>query len=589
MESYLNLSSNAYFYMLEKPLSLRNITQIAGEVSQEKIGRFKYSTKKQIKQLDDTELTYSFFIFELIKKTPFLLSDKYKEKKYGYLLLIEYDSYLIVNSKYTTNLKKVLENYAEPIEYGKISRFLLDDDTKYKKLLMHNTNISSFNNSIRRRSVEANNLVNSFSPINLGKQLVKSMVINNDGKNYSLAMATSKINEKQSKIMFTDFCSWTVQIVNKLNNYDSSESYLENFAQPVDKDFLLQLKPNTILFSFMDIIEKISQANEAFYNSYSGKKINISISSLISIFKEDMRSSTSLIPLDSEGNLYEIKNNIINDLIVKRNKVSMKIFSKKLRDVVLIFDDKSINFCDVMNLYSNFIINFEDLQYAYSNGQLFYDHQMEKNMPSLLSIFKTYPMLTKTVSEKGKLIKENVRFSENTLFDFIENYLSNSDYLICDDLGHEIADYISLSEDTEINLYHAKSDHNKNLSASAFHVVVSQALKNLGSIIDVNKMDLENKRKVWKEKYGNTKIDKFHTRIPGKNVDTAIEVLQKNNVNPLVIKKVWLVVDFISKQELERQIANGPSKIAIQVIWLLSCFISECSEAGVKPIIACKP
>ena len=99
MESYLNLNSNAYFYTLEKSLSERAVTQIAGEVSQGKKGRFKYSTKRKIVEIDNVTLNYSLFIFELIKKPNFLLTSKYQEKKYGYLLLIEYDNYLIVNSK----------------------------------------------------------------------------------------------------------------------------------------------------------------------------------------------------------------------------------------------------------------------------------------------------------------------------------------------------------------------------------------------------------------------------------------------------------------------------------------------------------
>ncbi|EMF0260294.1 hypothetical protein V1268_000548 [Enterococcus hirae] len=589
MESYLNLNSNAYFYSLEKALSKRAVTQIAGEVSQGKKGNFKCSTKRKTVEINNTILNYSLFIFELIKKPNFLLTSRYEEKKYGYLLLIEYDNYLIVNSKYANGLKKVLENYADPLEYDKISRFLLNETTEYKKLLTQNTNISSYVSSIRRRAVEANNLVNSFSPVNAGKQLVKSMAIKTEGKNYSLSMGTSKINEKQPKIMFSDFCLWAVQIVDKLKNYNPTENYLENFAQPTNKELLLLLKPTTILFSFVDILEIVSKANKATYISNSGNVINIKLEKFVNIFKEDKNSSFSLIPSDGEENLYKIKNNVVNDLVVKKNKKSMKIHSKKLQRILIDINEESINFCDILNLYSHFIINFEDLKYAYSDNELFYDHQMEKNMSSFLSIFEPYPNLENIVSEKGKTKKDDVNFPQKTLFNFIENTFSEAEYLICDDLGNEIADYISFSEDIDINLYHAKSDYKKKFSASSFHIVVSQALKNLGGIIDVNKMNLSNKKKVWGGNYANTKISRLHTKLPHRNVDTAIEVLKKNNTNPLVTKSVWLVVDFISKKELEKQIKNGPDKIAIQLIWLLSCFVAECSEVGVKPRIACKP
>lgn len=55
------------------------------------------------------------------------------------------------------------------------------------------------------------------------------------------------------------------------------------------------------------------------------------------------------------------------------------------------------------------------------------------------------------------------------------------------------------------------------------------------------------------------------------------------------INRVWLVVDFISKEDLIEQLEKGPNKVAIQIIWLLSSFVNDCREMGVQPRIACKP
>lgn len=52
--------------------------------------------------------------------------------------------------------------------------------------------------------------------------------------------------------------------------------------------------------------------------------------------------------------------------------------------------------------------------------------------------------------------------------------------MICDDLGTECADFVAANfEERQLALIHAKAGDGKKVSASAFHDVVAQAMKNL--------------------------------------------------------------------------------------------------------------
>lgn len=590
MEGNLMLDSNSYFYKIDRQLSIIEITQIAGKVSSDKIDGFECEIKGQKKRIYEREIRYSLFVFQLTKEPTFLVSSSLKETKFGYLLMVEYDGYLIVNSKYATGLRRALESVVEQIEYEKLSGFLLTDTTIFKRFSLKNTNISSYNSSIRKRTVEANNLADSFTPLSASKQLVRSLKIRNeDERDYSISLGTSRVAVPGKKVMFTEFCIWAIDIVEKLKAYLPSNNYMQSFALPVDKIKLDNLVPATIMIDFSSVIDYINKCDCITYSKDPLKPKTLDKDIIAKIFKEDNCQAFELSADPNNQKLYLVDNPYINDFYVKKNKKSIKVVSKKLQDLQFHVGKESIRFFDAINDSRQILINFSDIEYAYTQDELFYDHQLEKATQSFLSIFHPYPELKETISEKGSFSEESEEFEENTLFSFIENTFDVDDYLICDDLGHEVADYISVTENETINFYHAKSDHKKKLSASAFHVVVSQALKNLGNIVNVEKMDLENKEVIWGKNYSNTKISRVTTKIDGGDASKAIEMLKATSFASSSTKRVWLVVDFISKSELIEQLKNRPNKRTVQIIWLLSSFVNDCREVGVQPRIACKP
>jgi hypothetical protein len=199
-----------------------------------------------------------------------------------------------------------------------------------------------------------------------------------------------------------------------------------------------------------------------------------------------------------------------------------------------------------------------------------------------------------------------VRWGEKSEFQLIEKtYKRTYKYLICDDFETEWADYIGISSkkvtffackhaDMEIgNTGTIKTDSH---SASKFHDVVAQALKNLGNL-NPSASQLKQKLIEWKKKYLTSLIER--TSSSDTELKKAVQMWTEKQYQPNFEKEFVLVVNFLSKKRLEKrfkEIKNAlnqseetktKDEAAFQQLWLLSSFVSTCLEAGVTPKVIC--
>src|SRR5262249_3102502 len=108
----------------------------------------------------------------------------------------------------------------------------------------------------------------------------------------------------------------------------------------------------------------------------------------------------------------------------------------------------------------------------------------------LLRVLLPLPAVAALNSEKGPVGSATADgWAAGSVFEFIDragptgllgNLGVNADVLVCDDLGNELADFIVLRFSPPLVAFvHAKVDpHGGQLSASAFHDVCGQAVKN---------------------------------------------------------------------------------------------------------------
>ena len=280
------------------------------------------------------------------------------------------------------------------------------------------------------------------------------------------------------------------------------------------------------------------------------------------------------------------------------NNKNKKTITYHIEDIDVFYkykdDDKEITLKELIE--NNSTILFDNSQFFYYKKTLFQDSKLQDS--GFLRYFHAENNMINAKSEKGIFNQNSVNFSDDSIFDILEKRLRGLEYtdIICDDLGNERADYIAFDEN-RLGFFHAKykqvdSDRGKK-SASALHDVVSQALKNLVFLDNIENINLEQTyQHKWLEKYKNNNIQTQINRIreSANSSNSIVERIKETNRQINVQKYMVLVVNFISKSEISDYIQNPSTNTQIQqIVWLLSSFISTCQEMNIIPQIICKP
>ncbi len=183
----------------------------------------------------------------------------------------------------------------------------------------------------------------------------------------------------------------------------------------------------------------------------------------------------------------------------------------------------------------------------------------------------------------------------DSVFGFVESqFMPNADFFICDDLGREWADHIGL-DDESISFFHSKFK-DTNFSASAFQDIIGQAQKNLGNL-SPSDYQWPMKEGFWANDYRINGVQTSISRIrKGGTVEDTVNHFKAIKSYPNLRKKVFLIINFISKKDLEDRLiklADGDAfperNEVIQILWFVSSLNSSCYEVGTEVYICCKP
>ena len=587
----LILNDAAYFYHNENILSINLVKKIFQSVSKNKTGRFVHNKINQTMNYGDKVITFSLCIFKTKGKPTFLNSEgSEEEQKYSYVLLIQYSDMIIISKKNISGLEKLISEYIREIDYVTISRLFLSDRAFFEKFSMSNMDISD--NAVRRRNIEAINLKSSYSPIYASKYILNSIRIKDqDSNRITLALNTSRINRLGKKGSFNDYLEWIIQVVDKIKSFELQESYLDNFSTPINiQETLIHLTPTSILFNFGELLDELDRGDiERIEYRNDEKRIRfIDLQKIISKFNTFCEVNVAVTE-NTGKQLYWIANPIDQKIQIKKLKSSMKVYSSKLKNIYLIYTSSEISLIDYINNTQNFIVTFSEFDIVYTNKRLFKDNKLLANLENFINVFEEYPVLENILSEKGNVTSRMTKFDKNTLFNFVDSTLvKDPDYLFCDDLGNEFADFISVYKQKSICFYHAKYSSSQ-FSASDFQIVISQALKNIGNMT-LSSDQLEKKRERWNSNYSGSNISMMRK---GDTVDNGISNFIKTLNHPNSTSHIYIVVNYISKNRLISELTQlrkggTPPTQTIQLFWLLSSFISTCKELGFHAHITCK-
>lgn len=594
----LVLNENAYFFKKIQSgfLSKSLIEETFKEASSEKTGRYLL---KQIKinyvVSTGKKADCSICVFKYVKKPTFIQEyiSEWEEVKLAYMVVLDFDLYTIISKRNISCTRKIYD-FIIPIDYKVMSSLFVDDNTAFEKLSMNNMNISD--NVIRQKSIEANDLKENISTFGLQSYILNNVRLSNDDDKISLSLNSSRINRFGKKNNIDFFVSWANEIVDKIEGFGVSETFISSFATPLDFENEKQsLKPIAILFLLTRI-----------YSDYEMGKIDSTVMrvddrerqiDMVAILNNFSRLIGVEERIDDDGEFYyKVSTSLVGDLIVSMNTKSITLRSQKLKKLIIKFsDDSETSVIEYFNRYSSYIINFDRVELVYCHRKLFMDNRLLGNIDSFLRVFQPNSALSNVRSEKGDFSTSSIAFSDDSLFGFVENeYLNDSDFFICDDLGREWADHIGLYKN-HISFFHSKFN-DSNFSASDFQDIVGQAQKNLGNL-SPSDYQFASKSTLWDSNYNINSISTQIGRVrKGSSADDSIEYFKKLKTFPNLSKKVYLIINFISKFELEdrlNKLKKGESfrerNEVIQILWFVSSLISSCVEVNAEVYIICKP
>lgn len=613
-EPKLQFPSSVKIIKAKDRISPKEWNEFFNSACHKRNGNYKFTDQK-----NESDFFYYSKVFKIQTEPSFITDSRLLETKYGYCTIVKYKEYILINSKFCSLNKEVIKIIGTELPFEEFTKYFTKDTAEFEKITLSNSSIMS---GIRSRIIEGQKLQENFRPIYSSKHVLKAFRVLQDGVVFSQSPSTSKLNYRNGKLKVEEYINWCKTIIDSINTNNSSK-YFDNFAKPVDISKMKELVP-TIIFIDLNFLkdyedlrfitrqEQVEIESCFIFKYYNGlfNLQNLSNDKYIIDYNYPYVLSSRInlkLNKNNSRSLQKIKyttNNRIEDAFKTSKNKQLKINKNKktityhIEDIDVFYkykdDDKEITLKELIE--NNSTILFDNSQFFYYKKTLFQDSKLQDS--GFLRYFHAENNMINAKSEKGIFNQNSVNFSDDSIFDILEKRLRGLEYtdIICDDLGNERADYIAFDEN-RLGFFHAKykqvdSDRGKK-SASALHDVVSQALKNLVFLDNIENINLEQTyQHKWLEKYKNNNIQTQINRIreSANSSNSIVERIKETNRQINVQKYMVLVVNFISKSEISDYIQNPSTNTQIQqIVWLLSSFISTCQEMNIIPQIICKP
>jgi hypothetical protein len=235
-------------------------------------------------------------------------------------------------------------------------------------------------------------------------------------------------------------------------------------------------------------------------------------------------------------------------------------------------------------------------------AQSFYQLDYTYAEARIAAILTPWKGLDSVLSEKGNTGARKTEWDASSIFSIIDSRQNSGliaqnvgkpQFLFCDDLNNEPADFICASfSKPRIAFIHAKDGDDHSVSASALHVIVAQAQKNLTLISRSGSVPGTLNRWTRESKWPKTRIRRW--RIGSRSLpekDALWEKVRSQILDyPDGAREVWLVLGkTLDKTKLLNQLQNRDERDAVtgQVVYLLSCLQSNCVQLGVRLRVFC--
>jgi len=511
------------------------------------------------------------------------------DSRFGYTL-----AHMIGSLLFLTSSESLLPDYLEGtttlIQPTELERLFSSERTRMSQVSLLNSDLGVY--SVRRRSISAASLADLAPNLVDHAQFcstAEGVVLRTDGQNHRnyVGFTRSRVAQRDGgRVDFQNYLRWATNVANILQDEVLQDDILfDRYAEPVRAPEALT--PEHILIDIENFEEEYLIVNQ------DG-------TSMEAITWEDRCSD-----IISGQFAVTIGKQIFNASI-RYNSATQRftITSSDLQRVIQRqAAERRRNLVARLNFEQSFrVITTDGLIYAH---QQFYKSRLPlwgKNSRrgiDLSHVLFARTELSNTTSEKGKEegTANGTTWEKGSVFELIdrrgrsgllESDGLKADILVCDDLGNELADFIALQRNPlRVVFIHAKqvgAGGQGTKSASAFHALCSQVMKNLAPITPQWEGSLKNVG-IWNKKWRGTtgQVDKRIRRSPGNPKAAAIWAEIRDAIrNPSASREVWLVVGAglsFAAFEAARSKARPPGYL-IQLIYLLQGTWSAVSSVG---------
>lgn len=596
---HLELNEGAYFYKKEAIEIDKDKIQ---EVFESVLTEIEYEIytkvfrKKEIVHIPNTqEIYYSLLIFKFATYPSFLdfekehFPSKLTETRLAYLLIVEINDYVILVKKNISHINSFI-NSLTPIPSDTLAGVLVDNDTVFQQMKLSNMNMNE--NAMRNKSYEANSLENTMPMFGSNRTVVNTARFTNTDGLCAVNINTSRLAKFGAKKNLLGLLEWMNVLISKLDLYVPQDSFFSRFAKPqLWKKQRDLLEPISLLIDIFKLYSHIQtlDCKDVFY-----KKEDDIYSVVTNNFAKYIVSGVKCLTLDEKDkNIYRKKGK--RNIGVSKLKSGLKVVACSNLFNSLYYcenDGEYVKIVDLINTLGCFSVGFSDYSYIYMGKRLYMNADIQKDFESICSILCPINEIVNVTSEKGDgYDATSTDFKTNSMFYVIEkNIFSDAEFLLCDDLGNEWADYIAIKENS-MSFIHCKCNNGcETLSASKFQEIIGQAIKNIGNI-NPDDSSIQNKMRGMNNKWNRTGINKCRIGLPADYEG----LYKKLRYNPNRIQEICLAVNYLSKSALvdafDKIKNNQPlqqKNNVLQLAWLLSGFISTCKEADLNCRIFCK-
>jgi hypothetical protein len=575
----LSIPKAARFVVLPKALSKTAVTALFDEVLEESRARRVSEEIRVAHGTGDERYVYSFLCFRTSPKVKFFSGAELEEIRYGFVLLIERRGHLAVFHRLAAGLDMPVASKSRPVDRRRLTH-IWSDRARYQKLSTRRMTIAR--QELRSASYEADDLETALMPAMAARSILQSLRLATAHHGaVGVTPGTGRVRVSAGRASLAEVVAFVDETLNAIESQQDS-SFLNAFPEPVDLEHLPpHIEPAGMLFDFGELHDLLDDST----TGYTLKETPGA--DPLDVMLETLSAVLTLQKADDSWNALDDAGNVVAQ--VKRLKHSYSVQAEIAKGYCIEAADGSETRLDRwLRERAAFRLSFSSPEFFYTDDRLFRNAGFAEEAAQVQRFLEAHQTLDAASSEKGdNYLATATKFAEDSIFGILETSLAADDQdLWCCDLGDEWADYIGVGAKS-VTFYHCKHG-SPTKGAAAFQIVTAQALKNLARI-KFRREEVQAKISAARQRqhWGQTQIPLLARGAggwPGLEENLLAAVAE-----PTTQWRVALVVTALSLDDYRAEAARrDPTPHFIQLVWLLSAFVSACRERDAQPVIYCR-